>query len=60
MNKMIRRLMAMCLLAVSFAAFAQSGDTMKQDSMKQDDSMKQGDSMKKDDGMKQNDSMKQN
>ena len=46
MNEMIRRLMAMCLLAVSFAAFAQSGDTMKQDSMKQDDSMKQGDSMK--------------
>jgi hypothetical protein len=34
MNKMIRRLMAMCLLAVSFAAFAQSSDTTKQDSMK--------------------------
>jgi pentapeptide MXKDX repeat protein len=43
MNKMIRRLMAMCLLAVSFSAFAPSGDAMKQD-----DSMKQGDSMKKD------------
>jgi len=42
MNEMIRRLMAMCLLAVSFAAFAQSGDTMNQDSMKQqNDSMKQ-------------------
>ena len=59
MNKMIRRLMAMCLLAVSFAAFAQSGDTMKQDSMKQGDSMKKDD-MKKDDNMKHDDSMKQN
>ena len=37
MNKMIRSLMAMCLLAVSLSAFAQSGDAMKQD-----DSMKQG------------------
>ena len=36
MNKIIRRLMAMCLLAVSLSAFAQSGDAMKQDSMKQD------------------------
>lgn len=49
MNKIIRRLMAMCLLTISFAAFAQSGDAMKQDGMKQDDSMKQGDSLKKDD-----------
>ena len=66
MNKMIRGLMAMCFLAVSLTAFAQSGDAMKQDSMKQDDSMtqddsmKQGDSMKKDDNMKHDDSMKQN
>jgi len=41
MKKMISRLMAMGLLAVSFAAFAQSGDNMEQDSMKHDDGMKQ-------------------
>ena len=35
MNKMIRRLLAMCLLSVSLSAFAQSGDAMKQDSMNQ-------------------------
>jgi len=56
MKKMIGRLMAMCLLAVSLAAFAQSGDNMKQDSMKHDD-MKQdqmnNDQMKKDE-MKRN------
>ena len=40
MKNMIGRLMAMCLVAVSLAAFAQSGDNMKQDSMKHDD-MKQ-------------------
>jgi pentapeptide MXKDX repeat protein len=48
MKKLFCRLMAMCFLTVSLAAFAQSGgDAMKQDSMKQD-SMKQ-DQMKKDD-----------
>ncbi len=36
MRKVICRLMAMCFLAVSLAALAQSGDTMKQDTMKQD------------------------
>jgi hypothetical protein len=34
MRKTICKLMAMWLLAVSLAAFAQSGDNMKQDSMK--------------------------
>ncbi len=34
MKKMMRSLMAMCFLAVSLTAFAQSGDAMKQDSMK--------------------------
>src|SRR2546426_6730530 len=51
MKKLITKFMAMCLLSVSLAAFAQSGDT-KQDEMKQDD-MKQDqmkhDDMKKDD-----------
>ena len=51
MKKMIGRLMAMCLVAVSLAAFAQSGDNMKQDSMKHED-MKQdqmnNEQMKKD------------
>ena len=37
MKKLICKLMAMCFLTVSLAAFAQSGgDTMKQDSMKPD------------------------
>ncbi|MGA8622588.1 MAG: pentapeptide MXKDX repeat protein [Candidatus Sulfotelmatobacter sp.] len=58
MNKMIRRLMAMCFLAVSLSAFAQSGDAMKQDSMKQGDSMKQDDSMKQGDSMKKDDMKK--
>jgi pentapeptide MXKDX repeat protein len=55
MNKMIRRLMAMCLLAVSLGAFAQSSDTMKQDSMKHDDvkqDQMKNDQMKKDDTKK--------
>src|SRR5208282_5990842 len=55
MNKMIRRLMALCLLAVSFAAFAQSSDTMKQDNMKHDDMQQdqmKNDRMKKDDTKK--------
>lgn len=47
MRKMICRLMGMSFLAVSMAAFAQSGDTMKQDTMKQGDQMKHG-SMKAD------------
>jgi hypothetical protein len=37
MKKMIGRLMAMCLVAVSLAAFAQSGDNMKYDSIKHDE-----------------------
>ena len=40
MRKMICRLMAMCSLPVSLAALAQSGDTMKQDTMQQPDQMK--------------------
>ena len=36
MNKMICRLMAMCLLSVSLTAFAQSGDSMKPDQSQQD------------------------
>ncbi len=35
MKKLITKFMAMCLLSVSLAAFAQSGDT-KQDEMKQE------------------------
>ncbi len=31
MKRMISRLMCMCFLGVSIAAFAQSGDNMKQD-----------------------------
>lgn len=46
MKKLICRLMAMCFLAVSLAAFAQSGDNMSQDNMKKDDNMKHDDSMK--------------
>ena len=41
MRKTICKLMAMWFLTVSLAAFAQSGDTTKQDNMKHDDSMKQ-------------------
>ena len=51
MRKMICRLMGMCFLAVSLAAFAQSGDTMKQDTMKQDDQMKH-DNMKQEEKRK--------
>lgn len=47
MKKMFYRLMAMCFLAVSLTAVAQSGDTTKQDTMKQGDQMKQ-DNMKAD------------
>ena len=47
MRKAIGRLVAMCLLAGSMVAFAQSGSDMKQDEMKQDqmkhDDMKQDD-----------------
>jgi pentapeptide MXKDX repeat protein len=46
MKKLICRLMVLCFLSVSLAAFAQSGgDTMKQDNMKQD-SMKNDDMAK--------------
>jgi pentapeptide MXKDX repeat protein len=52
MKKTISRLMAMCFLTVSLAAFAQSGDAMKQDDTKKDDGMKhdqmKNDEMKKD------------
>jgi pentapeptide MXKDX repeat protein len=52
MKKAIGRLMAMCFLTVSLAAFAQSGDAMKQDDTKKDDGMKhdqtKNDEMKKD------------
>src|SRR5882757_7826596 len=62
MKKRFCMLMAMCVLAIAPATFAQSsdsmkhddaqsGDTMKHDDMKQDDAMKHDD-MKKDDGMK--------
>ncbi len=34
MNKMICRLMTVCLLSTSLAAFAQSGDSMKHDDNK--------------------------
>lgn len=37
MTKMISRLMSICFLAVPLAAFAQSGNTMKQDGMKRDE-----------------------
>jgi len=60
MKKTISRLMAMCFLTVSLAAFAQSGDAMKQDDTKKDDGMKhdqmRNDEMKNDE-MK-NDEMK--
>jgi pentapeptide MXKDX repeat protein len=53
MRKAIGRLMAMCFVAVSLAAFAQSGETMKQDDNMKHDDMKQdqmkSDQMKKDD-----------
>ena len=48
MRKMVCKLMGMCFLAVSLAAVAQTGDTMKQDTMKQDSQMKH-DNMKADD-----------
>src|SRR6266481_2865963 len=70
MKKTISRLMAMCFLTVSLAAFAQSRDAMKQDDTKKDDGMK-NDEMKKDkkskktkkdkmkkDDMKKDDNMK--
>ena len=48
MKKLICRLMAMCFLTVSLAAFAQSGgDTMKHDDSMKQDNMKQ-DNMKQD------------
>jgi pentapeptide MXKDX repeat protein len=53
MNKIIYRLMAMCLLSTSLTAFAQSGDTMKQDQSQQDQ-MKHDDNMKHDDKSNQN------
>lgn len=40
MKRVVCRLMGMCFLAVSLATFAQSGDTMKQDTMQQGDQMK--------------------
>jgi len=48
MKKTIGRLLAMCFLTVSLAAFAQSGDAINKDDTKIDDGMKH------DDGMKQN------
>jgi hypothetical protein len=39
MKKIFGRLMAMCFLAVSLVAFAQSGDTMKQDDQMKHDNM---------------------
>jgi len=65
MSKMIYRLIAMCLLSVSLAMFAQSGDSMKReqsqpDQMKHDDRMKHDDSMKHDDQMKHGDKPNQN
>ncbi len=47
MTKVMCRLVGTCFLAVSLAALAQSGDTMKQDSMQQGDQMKH-DNMKAD------------
>ena len=46
MNKLVGKLMVMCVLALSLNAFAQSTAGSNQDSMKHDD-MKQ-DTMKKD------------
>jgi len=40
MRKVMCRLVGACFLAVSLAALAQSGDTMKQDTMQQGDQMK--------------------
>src|SRR2546423_3436093 len=48
MGKMVCRLMVICFLAVSFGAFAQSGDAMNQDTMKAGEQMKHDD-MKADD-----------
>ncbi len=47
MRKMICRLMGMCFLAVSLAAFAQSGDTMKQGDQMKPDNMKADNMSKK-------------
>jgi len=47
MRKMIYRLMGMCFLAVSLAAFAQSGDTMKQGDQMKPDNMKADNMAKK-------------
>jgi pentapeptide MXKDX repeat protein len=46
MKKLIARLMAMCFLALSLAAFAQTGSDASKDTMKQDSTKK--DTMKKD------------
>jgi len=53
MKKIVFNLISTCLLALSFTAFAQSGDNMKQDTLKKDD-------MKKDDNMKHDHRIKQN
>jgi pentapeptide MXKDX repeat protein len=72
MKKLIAKLMAMCFLAVSLAAFAQTGsdaskdnmksDSMKSDSMKKDSTAKKSAKTKKTsakkDSMKKDDSMK--
>jgi pentapeptide MXKDX repeat protein len=67
MKKVICSFVSTCVLALSLAAVAQSGDNMKHDDMKQDqmnDQMKKDmmkkDDMKKDDNMKHDDGMKQN
>lgn len=41
MKNTISRLIAICFLAMSLTAFAQSADNMQQDEMKHDDRMKQ-------------------
>ena len=48
--KMINRLMAVCLLSVSFTAFSQSNNDMTKE-QSQHDNMTRDDSMKHDDGM---------
>ena len=55
MKRIISRLMCMWFVAMSVAAFAQSGDNMKHDDMKND--QMQNDQMKKDD-MKKDDTKK--
>jgi pentapeptide MXKDX repeat protein len=64
MKNTLCRIIAVCLLALPLASFAQSTDNMKQDQPQQQDQMKHDD-MKKDDGMKhddmkKDDGMKQN